>query len=209
MPLRRIAVAAVASLLFVGCTGPSMVTPTPEDTVGPATTSPSPSVSTPTPTSPSSASPTVSSTASTVPTEGALASSGEPSGQPLVFTAVRVAGHPGFDRVVVEFKGTGTPGWTTEYVKTAVLEGSGDKVTVKGNSILQVVTHFNTWPDDDYYAGPSRIQPKGTATIAEVFVAGSFEGYTQFFVGISGKPLKHRVTTMTNPSRLVIDVLTG
>jgi hypothetical protein len=93
----------------------------------------------------------------------------------LVLIDVRVAEHEGFDRIVLEFTGTGVPGWAVNYVDEAVLDGSGVAVTLGGD-------------------------------VKDMYVGGTFEGYTQVLAGIEGHPVPFRVFTLTGPPRLVVDV---
>lgn len=129
-----------------------------------------------------------------------------PAQRDLVFTDVRVGEHEDFDRIVLEFSGAGPLGWQVNYVDEAVLEGSGDVVTLSGDEILVVVAHYNLWPAPDYYSGPRRFEPQDAGSISDIFVGGTFEGYTQMFAGIEGSPVPFRVFELTNPSRLVVDV---
>ena len=48
---------------------------------------------------------------------------GQGSGNGLGLTGVRVAHHPGFDRVVFDLGGNGTPGWRVEYTTRPRYEG--------------------------------------------------------------------------------------
>ncbi|QIX27163.1 hypothetical protein ncot_11555 [Nocardioides sp. JQ2195] len=128
---------------------------------------------------------------------------GRGSGEPVVLTDVRVTRHRNDDRIVLEFSGTGTPGWNVEYVDEALLEGSGETVDLEGTSTLQVSASNTTWPASDYYSGPTRLC--GTDAIPAVHVAGTFEGYTQVLAGLDGvRPF--RVHSLTRPARLVIDI---
>ncbi len=129
-------------------------------------------------------------------------------GSDLVFVDVHVGEAEGFDRIVLEFSGTGTPGWVVNYVDDAVLEGSGDTVALDGSTILDIYASGTTWPAPDYYRGPSRLTELNAGEIDDVYVGGTFEGYTQVLAGIEGDPAPFRVFALTAPSRLVIDVLT-
>ncbi len=131
---------------------------------------------------------------------------GRGSGEVIVLTDVRVAEREGFDRIVLEFSGTGTPGWAVKYVDEAALEGSGDIVTLGGDATLDISASNTTWPASDYYSGPKRLKAEGGDT-PEVYVAGTFEGYTQVLAGIDGPRAPFRVYVLTEPSRLVIDVV--
>src|SRR4051794_18932877 len=64
----------------------------------------------------------------------------------LVVTTVRAARHEGYDRVVFELAGTGTPGWSVEYVDTPSSQGRGEEVDVPGVAQLQVTLQGTTNP---------------------------------------------------------------
>ena len=126
----------------------------------------------------------------------------------LVLADVRVGSHEGFDRVVLEFTGTGSPGWVANYVDEAVQDGSGETVALAGDSVLDVYARGTTYPSEDgeQYAGPRRIESAAGGAIAEVFVVGTFEGDTQVFVAVDGEAAPFRVFALADPARLVVDV---
>ena len=127
-------------------------------------------------------------------------------GRGLVLMDVRVAGHENFDRIVLEFSGTGIPGWTVSYAEQAVLDGSGEVVTLRGDAILDIYASGTTWPASDYYSGARQFEPVNGGDIHDVYVGGTFEGYTQVLAGMHGGPVPFRVFALTDPSRLVVDV---
>jgi len=124
-----------------------------------------------------------------------------------VLMDVRVAEHESFDRIVLEFTGTAIPGWAVNYVDEAVLDGSGGAVTLGGDAILDIYVSGTTWPASDYYNGPRQFAPENGGDVNDVYVGGTFEGYTQVLAGIDGTPVPFRVFALTDPSRLVIDVV--
>ena len=124
----------------------------------------------------------------------------------LVLAGVRVSDHDGFDRVVFRYRGRGLPGWAVEHVRRARLEGSGRSVRLDGEAVLQVFSSGQTWPARGYYSGPRRLDPSTDGRLAEVYVAGTFEGSTQFFLGVDDGPAPFRVTRRSSPPRLVVDV---
>lgn len=139
--------------------------------------------------------------------DGTADQSAENTGEwDLVLTDVRVGEHDGFDRVVLEFTGTGVPGWSAGYVDEAVMDGSGEVVQLEGDTFLDVYVSGTTWPADGHYDGPARLRP-GTDPVAAVHVAGAFEGYTQVLVGLDGRPAPFRTFALRDPARLVVDVL--
>ena len=125
----------------------------------------------------------------------------------LVFTDVRSAQHEGFNRVVLEFSGIGIPGWSVNYVDEAMLEGSGKIVTLGGDAILNISASGTTWPAAGYYSGPTQFEPEHGGEIKDVYVGGTFEGYSQVLAGINGAAVPFRVFTLADPPRLVVDVI--
>lgn len=123
----------------------------------------------------------------------------------LKLVEIRVAEHPGFDRLVLEFDGEGEPGWRVGYVESAAREGSGEPIDLDGDAILQVsATHVMPSDMTGYYDGPQQLDPD-TEVIDDVFVDGAFEGYTTVFLGLDEVEV-FRVFVLTEPSRLVVDV---
>ena len=121
---------------------------------------------------------------------------------------MRVGEHEGFDRIVLEFTGTGVPGWSVGWVDRARLDGSGEAVDLDGDAVLDVYASGTTWPADGYYDGPQRLEPDG-GEVDDVYVGGTFEGYTQVLAGIDGDPSPVRVFALADPPRLVVDVADG
>src|SRR5438093_2328139 len=57
---------------------------------------------------------------------------------PAVLERVRVGRHPGFDRVVFEFR-SGTSAWSAQYVPRVIHDGSGRPVRLVGRAFIHVV----------------------------------------------------------------------
>ena len=141
--------------------------------------------------------------------EGTGRQTAENSGEwDLVLADVRVGEHDGYDRIVLEFTGTGTPGWTVNYVDEAVLDGSGKVVDLAGDAFLDIYASGTTYPESeqDSYNGPRQFQPESGGDVVDVYVAGTFEGYTQVLAGIAGDRAPFRVFALSDPSRLVVDI---
>ena len=129
----------------------------------------------------------------------------EPSGDwDLQLVDVRLGDHDGFDRIVLELSGTATPGWGVSWEDEAVAEGSGDVVALGGDQVLTISASGTAMPEPGSFEVPARLRPAGA--LAEVQVNGWFEGYTQVFAGVEGDPRPFRVFTLTDPTRLVVDV---
>lgn len=130
------------------------------------------------------------------------------SGGPLSVTAVRVAAHEGFERVVFELGGTtaGEPGWLVRYVEEATADGSGEVVEVAGGATLQVILTPTGYPQDTGAAEHTgRTAAEGTTAVAEVVTGAVFEGQTLAHVGLAERA-PFRVFSLTDPTRVVVDV---
>jgi hypothetical protein len=119
---------------------------------------------------------------------------------------IRVGRHDGFDRVVFEVGGTGTPGWDVRYVDEALSQGSGDVVAVDGNAVLQVTLTGAGYPYatgvDEFAGGPIS---GDTDVVTEVVWDATFEGTSVAFVGTTAQT-PFRVYELDGPTRVVVEV---
>jgi hypothetical protein len=121
---------------------------------------------------------------------------------------VRAGRHPGFDRVVFEFRGA-VPEHHVRYVDQLVEDGSGNPVSLAGTADLEVVFQgANAHTDDGApTVSPRRFSP-GLTAVKEVAQIGDFEAVVSYGIGLDRRrPLT--VSTQSGPSRLVIDVSTA
>jgi hypothetical protein len=121
---------------------------------------------------------------------------------------VRAARHPGFDRVVFEFQGT-VPEHQVRYVDQLIEDGSGRPVSVAGTADLEVVFHGADAhaADGTPSVSPRRSSP-GLTAVKEVAQTGDFEAVVGYGIGLDRRrPIT--VSTLSGPSRLVIDVSTA
>lgn len=208
-----IGMAALATVA-AGCTGtsgPSSASSTP---AGSGSTTTSPLTPAPTTTSvPASSTPAPSPTTLTGFALTRMATSVFPEaiGQLGVGVAVRVGRHDGYDRVVYEFAGSGLPSYAVRYVTTPIGDPSGERVQVAGDAYLEVVVAGVGYPENGEVA-PARVPASDLAgtVIAEAGrIYGGFEAMAQTFIGVTGQPRPFRVLTLTEPSRLVVDIATG
>jgi hypothetical protein len=121
--------------------------------------------------------------------------------------AVRAARHPGFDRVVFEFRG-GLPSHRVRYVDRLVQDGSGNQVQVAGAADLEVVFRDAVAHDGNGRpsVGPRRFSP-GFPVLEEVTLLGDFEGVVSYGLGLDHR-VPFKTFTLSNPSRLVVDLPT-
>jgi hypothetical protein len=121
---------------------------------------------------------------------------------------IRLGRHDGFDRVVFDVGGTGTPGWDVRYVDSASSQGSGEPVDVAGDAVLQVTLTGAGYP---YDTGVEEFSPSGPVTgadtevVTEVVFDATFEGTTVAFVGTTAES-PFRVYLLQNPTRVVLEV---
>lgn len=130
------------------------------------------------------------------------------SGASVTVSDIRVGRHDGFDRVVFEVGGTGTPGWDVRYVDSAASQGSGEAVDVAGDAVLQVTLTGAGYPYDtgvEEYSASGPLSAADTETVTEVVFDATFEGTTVSFVGTTGQA-PFRVYLLEGPTRVVLEV---
>lgn len=127
----------------------------------------------------------------------------------LTVTDVRVGHHDGFDRVVLELGGTGTPGWRVEYTDAAVADPSDEVVDLAGDSVLRVTVEGTVLP---YETGLTEapigtpLSAAGSTAVAEAVYLGAFEAQSQALIGVTGEPRPFRAYLLQDPVRVVVDV---
>jgi hypothetical protein len=134
---------------------------------------------------------------------------GDASGGPVTVTEIRVGRHEGFDRVVFELDGTGTPGWDVRYVDQPASQGSGDPIDVEGSAFLQVTLTGIGLPGDtgvDEWSGPNPLAISETETVTEVAWDATFEGQSVAYVGTTARA-PFRVFLLDDPVRVVLEVV--
>jgi len=118
-------------------------------------------------------------------------------------TGVRSGQHSCFDRVVFDIaKGAGRLGYNVRYVSTVTSPGSGEPVAVSGGAKIQITINAPST------LARSTTTYSGWRTFRQLKGLGSFEGYTDYGLGVRAR-LPMRVFTLTNTDggkRLVVDV---
>ena len=115
----------------------------------------------------------------------------------------------GYDRIVFEFAGdSGTPpGYRIEYTTGPVQRcGSGDPVAVAGAARL--VVRFEPAQAHDAHGAltpAARHYAPGLPAVREMTLICDFEGQVTWVLGIAA-PSEYRVSELTGPARLVLDV---
>jgi hypothetical protein len=126
---------------------------------------------------------------------------------PVVLSDVRVGVNQGFDRVVLEFLGSGVPGYRVEYVDRPVRQcGSGDPTPVAGDAWLAITLRGTQAHDERGQATVRQRERRLQMPIVkEVEFVCDFEGVVEIVLGVAS-PNRYRVTELANPTRLIIDV---
>ena len=120
--------------------------------------------------------------------------------------AIRHAKHDTFDRIVFELKG-GAPGYDVRYVSTVRYDPSDKPVSMMGRAYLQVVLHGASAYDlsgRHTYSGLGRAY-LSYPTLKGWVINGDFERVLSIALGLS-KKAGFRVFTLSNPTRIVVDV---
>ena len=132
-----------------------------------------------------------------------------------LFKQVRFAGHEGSDRVVFEFeRGVPYGGFYVEYARSP--DGLGDAGCVapeRRTGADLVVSLHGTGTSEGVdpgsgrrsYTGPERVRPTSTNEILEAVLYCEFEATVEWVLVLRERR-RFRVTTLTGPPRIVIDV---
>ena len=125
---------------------------------------------------------------------------------------VRSAGHPCFERFVIEFQTPDQPvpafpGYWVRYATGPVgLAPSGQTITMRGSaSLLVSMAAAMKWTNPVGYDGPHDVFPSGLSMIKEYRLIEDFEGQSAWAIGLDRKR-NFQVTQLSNPPRLVIDI---
>lgn len=126
----------------------------------------------------------------------------------LVVTDIRVGHHQGFDRIVFDFTGTGTPGYYITYTDSPTQQASGYPLVPAGDSYIDIAIDGTTYPFEVDEQPGSQATTPDLPVVKEVADGGTFEGRSQYVVGIGGPKKPFAVGVLENPTRLVVDVIT-
>jgi hypothetical protein len=123
--------------------------------------------------------------------------------------AVRAARQDGADRVVFEFSEQ-VPGYKVAWTPKPLMATSGKEVSLAGSAALVVrmeqASGFDLDRGHATYAGPSSIQPPDTQEVQGLARVEDFEAVLTWALGAKTE-VPFRVTTLSSPPRLVIDVI--
>lgn len=124
---------------------------------------------------------------------------------------VRIAAHPagGFDRVVFEFDGAESPGYSVEYVDEPIAPTSQQPVDISGDAYLQVTMMGSSevWAPEsvETYPGPYERTFDGLV-VQELQQVEDFEAQLVWTIGLRSRQ-PFAVTALEDPARVVVDIL--
>jgi hypothetical protein len=120
--------------------------------------------------------------------------------------AVRMAAQSGYDRFVLDLGQSPLQQYEvrTQATSRFTLDPKGEVVTLGGARGLLIV--LRNASNHDSFSGAADVMA-GLSAIREARLVGDFEGVVSWGLGVDG-PGFVRVLTLTNPSRLVVDVQT-
>jgi hypothetical protein len=130
---------------------------------------------------------------------------GGTSGARGTVTAIRVAHHDGYDRLVFGFATSNSmPEYrlTPQSSATFLQDASGRPVALQGTAGIRAV-----FQNSDIVAGAPSDQKPGLPEIREVANIGNFERVVSYGIGLKDAAC-YRVIELSSPTRLVIDVQT-
>lgn len=127
-------------------------------------------------------------------------------GRGATLRAVRAARNEGWDRVVFEFDGAVVPGYRVEYVDRPQHCGSGDAVQVAGQGWLEVrITPAQAHTEAGQVTVAQRETRLALPVLREMEQTCDFEADVTWVLGVAS-PNRYRVSELTGPARLVVDV---
>lgn len=131
--------------------------------------------------------------------------------EPQHLVDVRSGTHEGYDRVVFEFTGDGTPSWRGEYTDAAAELGRGEPIELAGEHLLEININGPSWalgdePEDELPAQEYYERDLDRA-FEEIFIQGPFEAHSQYLIGMD-QERPFQIGLLEDPTRLVVDIST-
>jgi hypothetical protein len=126
---------------------------------------------------------------------------------PALLRAVRTGRHAGFDRVVFEFEGNAVPGYHIEFGAKPVKDcGEGAVVPVSAEAVMLIrLQPANAHTEAGVATVTDRQRNPNLPILKELKLICDFEAQVEWVAGIKSRN-PYRVTELTNPARLVVDI---
>jgi hypothetical protein len=125
-----------------------------------------------------------------------------------VVTAVRTGTNQGFDRLTVELgEGEGMPGYHLEYIDRPLHQcGSGNQIFPVGDGWLELrLEPAQAHTDEGRPTLSGREIAAQQRLMRRIYLTCDFEGLVTLVVAVTS-PNEFRVTTLSAPRRIVVDV---
>ncbi|WP_184791666.1 AMIN-like domain-containing (lipo)protein [Streptomyces sp. 3211] len=124
---------------------------------------------------------------------------------PLVVNA-RWAGHPSYDRIVIDIQGS-APTVTVTPVNQLFYDGSGKPVPLPGKYFLEIRLNpaaAHNEAGGNVYQGP-KLQKINLSKLKGIALTGDYEGYVTFGAAFDTLPY-YRAFALHAPERFVVDI---
>lgn len=122
---------------------------------------------------------------------------------------VRSAVHDGFERIVIEHAGSGTPSYMAQYTDEPVEPGRGEPIDTGDNAYLEVIASGTASIDDideeqmlDNGEEITNLETEATGTVV---CFAPWEATSNYFIGLD-EQRPYAVTILEDPVRIVIDI---
>lgn len=124
----------------------------------------------------------------------------------MMIEDVRAGSHDGYDRLVVELSGTGSPSVLAGYDNDPRQQASGFPLKPAGNAYFTLIIQGVPLSMSADEAVLAKSNPAGVAAggITEIADGGVFEADAQYVVGLD-KQRPYKLSVLENPTRVVVD----
>lgn len=122
---------------------------------------------------------------------------------------VRSAVHDGFERIVIEHAGSGTPSYMAHYTETPVEPGRGQPIDTGDGAYLEVIASgtasFNEIDEDQMIENGAEITDLQTEATGTVVSFAPWEATSNYIIGLD-EQRPYAITVLEDPVRIVIDI---
>ncbi|WP_143466919.1 AMIN-like domain-containing (lipo)protein [Lentzea kentuckyensis] len=122
---------------------------------------------------------------------------------------IRTGLHTGYNRIVLDMSGLPTEHRVREVTSVSDC-GSGNPISMPNSNEILEVTLIGAAAHDDNgnptYTGPRNFEPPNLNNVRRIALTCDFEATLGIAVGYGNANSWHRVFTLTNPNRIVIDI---
>ncbi|MFI6865284.1 hypothetical protein [Nocardia sp. NPDC050406] len=133
----------------------------------------------------------------------------DPDAVGVVLTNIALTRGDSTDKVTLGFTGDAVPGWAVHYVRQAVQNTTQAILPIAGESVIEVLVREAANPFGSAaprYSGPETLTDPATMSVGEVRFAGEVRGVTQVFIGLRTPQRGFRVTGLSDPTRVVVEI---